>query len=177
MPLLFYVIGASGVGKDSILISVRDRINGSQNIVFAHRYITRLPNYDLENHIYLSVEEFEQRKTAGLFCFYWNSHGYSYGIGIEVNQWLNAGFNVVINGSREYLPQAQLIFPLLKVILVESNKETIQQRLINRGRESNTEIEKRLERSFDLSEYENILKINNDGHLDLAVNKMLNIIQ
>ncbi|MBY0481692.1 MAG: phosphonate metabolism protein/1,5-bisphosphokinase (PRPP-forming) PhnN [Chitinophagaceae bacterium] len=177
MASLFYVIGASGVGKDSIMKSARACINGSQRIVFAHRYITRLPNHDAENHIHLSVEEFEQRKQAGFFCFFWNSHGYSYGIGTEVHEWLSLGFNVVINGSREYLPKAQLIFPSLKVILIESSSEIIQQRLRSRGRETNAEIEKRMARNFNFTELNAMIKINNDGQLDTAVKEMIDIIQ
>jgi ribose 1,5-bisphosphokinase len=38
---LFYVIGASGAGKDTLLRYARVRVGGSGGVVFAHRYITR----------------------------------------------------------------------------------------------------------------------------------------
>ncbi len=63
MAQLFYIIGASGVGKDSLMNYARQRINGSLPIVFAHRYITRAAKEGNENHVYVSPEEFRSRKA------------------------------------------------------------------------------------------------------------------
>ena len=41
MAQLIYIVGASGVGKDSLMHYARQRLNGSEPILFAHRYITR----------------------------------------------------------------------------------------------------------------------------------------
>ena len=37
MPQLFYIVGASGVGKDSLMEYARLRINASMPVLFAHR--------------------------------------------------------------------------------------------------------------------------------------------
>ena len=52
---LFYVVGRSGVGKDTVLQQLRS-LSGC---TVAHRYITREPNPDSENHVYLTENEFQ----------------------------------------------------------------------------------------------------------------------
>ncbi len=94
---LFYVIGPSGSGKDTLMQYAREKL-GSAKCVFAHRYITRLPELVGENHIHLSEAEFAAKEKQGFFAMQWDSHGLRYGIGKEINLWLAQGFNVVVNG-------------------------------------------------------------------------------
>jgi ribose 1,5-bisphosphokinase len=71
MGRLFYIMGASGVGKDSLIDYSRKKINGLKSVIYAHRYITRPAKAGGENHIALTVEEFHQRKENGLFSLCW----------------------------------------------------------------------------------------------------------
>ena len=112
MSTLFYVIGASGVGKDTLMNYARIAINGNAPVIFAHRYITRDTEAGNENHINISREEFALRKANQLFALDWESHGQCYGIGIEIDLWLQKGLNVVVNGSRQYLPIAKSRYPI-----------------------------------------------------------------
>jgi ribose 1,5-bisphosphokinase len=104
---LFYIIGPSGSGKDSLMRYSRDRLDGTDGVVFTHRYITRPVEPQGENHVALSEGEFKARAAAGLFALHWRSHGLHYGIGCELDHWLAAGLKVVVNGSRGYLPEAR----------------------------------------------------------------------
>jgi ribose 1,5-bisphosphokinase len=104
---LFYVVGASGVGKDSLIAYARERLADSERIVFAHRYITRVPQPGGENHIELTETEFAQRERLGLFAMIWESHGYRYGVGLEIDVWLERGLTVIVNGSRDYVSSAR----------------------------------------------------------------------
>src|ERR1700749_495447 len=113
MSQLIYIVGASGVGKDSLMHYARQQLNGSIPLVFAHRYITRSATEGSENHIVLTVEEFSNRKARGLFALDWESHNLYYGIGIEIDVWIAKGFNVVVNGSRQYLPVAKERYPTM----------------------------------------------------------------
>lgn len=177
MSKLFYVIGASGAGKDTLMNYARTRINGSENVVFAHRYITRPPFSGNENHVSLTNEEFALRSKAGMFALSWGSHDKYYGIGQEINNWLNKGFNVVVNGSREYLPVAQRLYPDLIVILVTASPEIIVSRLVGRGRENAEEIANRIARTAELNtNLENCIEIQNDGAVELAGNQLVNLI-
>ena len=177
MSKLFYVIGASGAGKDTLINYARTKINGSGPVVFAHRYITRPPFAGNENHISLSAEEFTSRINANLFALHWESHGNYYGIGQEINGWMEKGFNVVVNGSRQYLPIAQQIYPDIKVILIDADPETINRRLSNRGREAPTEIEKRIARTSEINaDLAHCIKILNNNAVEDAGDELVDII-
>ena len=97
---LFYLLGASGAGKDSLIDYARQHVAPTDKILFAHRYITRDAHAGGENHIALSADEFHLRRAHGLFAMSWVSHGLAYGVGIEVTHWLDKGFHVIVNGSR-----------------------------------------------------------------------------
>ncbi|MCL2635005.1 MAG: phosphonate metabolism protein/1,5-bisphosphokinase (PRPP-forming) PhnN [Betaproteobacteria bacterium] len=147
---LIYVVGASGSGKDSLMRYARKKLARHSGVCFAHRYITRPADAGGENHVTLSPDEFAARTQANLFALHWQSHGLSYGIGIEINQWLAKGVTVVVNGSREYLPAARQCFPKLLPVLIEVSEATLRQRLNARSRETSEDIEKRLQRNRDL---------------------------
>ncbi len=176
MSKLFYVIGASGAGKDTLINYARTRINGSENLIFAHRYITREPAGN-ENHIALSHDEFQQRIQAKLFALYWESHGNFYGVGCEINNWMQNGFNVVVNGSRQYLPTARKIYPDINVILISASPEVISQRLAERGREDIAEIEKRIARTSEISaDLTGCAHIQNNTTIEEAGNELISLI-
>lgn len=164
---LFYVIGPSGSGKDSLMNYARQQVAGEQAVLFAHRYITRPMDAGGENHVELTVAEFQTRRSLGLFALDWQSHQNDYGIGIELVQWLNAGANVVVNGSRAYLPTATERFPALRVVLIEVSPDVLRQRLTDRGRETPNEIEQRIQHSRQLAPvaYPNLIVLNNDAPL------------
>jgi len=124
----------------------RDRLNGADNVIFAHRYITRSAEAGGENHVALSPEEFLERRGSGCFALNWESHGNHYGIGIEIDLWMNQGLRVVINGSRAYLADARKRYPDIKAVLIDVAPEILEQRLRTRGRETDAQIKKRLER-------------------------------
>jgi ribose 1,5-bisphosphokinase len=177
MGKLYYIIGASGAGKDTLINYARTQIDGNENVIFAHRYITRPPFTGSENHISLSKEEFQQRVKANLFALHWASHGNFYGIGREINTWIESGFNVVVNGSREYLPVARQRYPGMEVVLITASEEVINQRLVNRGREDAGEIKKRIARTSEINtDLENCIKIQNDSTVEDAGDILINTI-
>ena len=177
MSKLFYVIGASGAGKDTLINYARANINGTEKVIFAHRYITRPANTGNENHIYLSKEEFRERADHNLFALFWDSHELCYGIGIEINHWLKQGFNVIVNGSREYLTVARQIYPDLIVVLIEANPEIIMGRLYDRGRENKADIEKRIKRSSEINnDFKDCIKLQNNGSIEEAGDLLVSVI-
>lgn len=175
---LFYLIGASGSGKDSLLEGCRRQLPAHLRCCIAHRYITRGANIGGENHIHLSQEEFRIREELGLFAMNWYSHGYHYGIGSEINLWLDSGANVVINGSREYLPNAMTLYDELIPVLVNVDSHRLRQRLINRDRESRKEIEARLERHHRMMATlpKDTQHVSNNGALEDGVQALLAIV-
>jgi ribose 1,5-bisphosphokinase len=170
---ILYVIGSSGVGKDSILNESRKKLNFSKKFLFAKRFITR-PNVDgNEQHIQLSLADFNHRIDQGLFSLFWDAHENFYGIGIEIEYWTASGYNVIVNGSRAYLEIAKLRYPNLKSILISADKKIIYKRLIGRKRESHEMIEKRLERNKKFEDLEFDHVISNENSLEKAVNSFV----
>lgn len=163
---LIYLVGPSGSGKDSLLGYARQRLAGEEGVVFSHRYITRPADAGGENHVALTPAEFAARLRAGLFALAWESHGNAYGVGIEIESWLARGISVVVNGSREYLPEARRRFPDLLPVRVEVSHRTLEARLRSRGREDEAAIARRLARHVDTpSTPASGFAIGNDGPL------------
>ena len=167
---LYYVIGASGSGKDSIIGWARAQLAGHPGIVFAHRYITRPAAAGGENHVALTEAEFDARLAGGLFAMHWASHGLRYGIGKEINLWLAKGLTVVLNGSRAYLGGAAAIYPELFPVHIDVAPEILRQRLLERGRETPAQVEQRIERTDALvnTDHPNSVRIRNDADLEAA---------
>ncbi|OUS32198.1 phosphonate metabolism protein/1,5-bisphosphokinase (PRPP-forming) PhnN ['Osedax' symbiont bacterium Rs2_46_30_T18] len=175
---LFYIMGASGAGKDSVLNSARAALADTANCCIAHRYITRAADAGAENHLALSDAEFEFRKSNGLFKMHWAANGLQYGIGIEVDQWLAAGVNVLMNGSRAYLATAQDIDVSLVAIYIDVDSDCLRQRLMARGRESEAEIEQRLIRHAQLAKSlpGDVNRIDNSGDLNVACTQLMTLL-
>lgn len=176
---LFYLIGASGSGKDSLLAGCRQQLTPEQRCCVAHRYITRAPGVGGENHVHLSESEFAMRQQLGMFSMHWDSHSYRYAIGSEIDSWLDAGANVIVNGSREYLPQAMVQYEELVPVLVEVKTDLLRDRLTARGRETAQEIERRLQRHDQLvhSLPDSVCRVDNSGDLQHGIEGLLDLIQ
>lgn len=163
---LWFVIGPSGAGKDSLMLYARERLaTGVAAPVFAHRYITRQATAEGENHIALSDVEFCRRERAGCFALVWRRNGLAYGLGVEIDNWLQQGLDVVVNGSRAALPQAQAHYPQLQPLWITASLPVLAKRLAARGRESELEILARLQAAADFSPPAGCRVLLNDGTL------------
>ncbi|RXZ45666.1 phosphonate metabolism protein/1,5-bisphosphokinase (PRPP-forming) PhnN [Crenobacter cavernae] len=140
---LWFVIGPSGAGKDTLIALARERLQGSDTL-FAHRYITRPADAGGENHVALSNAEFCARECRGSFALAWRRNGLAYGVGAEVCDWLEKGLDVVVNGSRAALPAARAHFATLVPVFVTASPDVLAERLAKRGREDEVAITKRL---------------------------------
>lgn len=147
---LVYLIGASGAGKDSIIAYARDRLAGESDHLFPRRHITRPAESGGEDHISVSSAAFYSDCAAGRFALHWRGNGLSYGIGGEIDLWLQAGRHVVINGSRAYLPEAAARYPTLLPVLITIDPAVLRQRLLARGREMPDQVEARIRRATEL---------------------------
>lgn len=161
---LYYVMGPSGAGKDSVLDWVRDN-SPSYAVVCAHRYITRPAPAGREHHLALSAEEFERRERRGLFALTWQAQGLRCGLGKEIEHWLRQGVNVLVNGTRDAFPLARARFNDLVPVLITANRESIARHLMARGRETAEQIEERLARHDSYVAPGDALTIINEGSL------------
>ncbi|GAA3710695.1 ribose 1,5-bisphosphokinase [Oceanisphaera sediminis] len=163
---LFYVMGPSGAGKDSFMQAVRE--HWGEGLLVAHRYITRAASAGGENHIELSEPEFSARQELGLFALSWAANGQHYAVGREIESWLGSGMDVMVNGSREHLPQARARFAeCLVPVMISVDTKTLERRLRARGRESEADIIRRLERASALNRGlpDGVWRLDNSGAL------------
>src|SRR5690554_3063113 len=173
---LFYLIGPSGAGKDSLIEYARERIGGAP-VRFARRYITREADAGDEQHVAVSPTEFARMLESGLFALHWRANGLEYGIGVEIDAWLVAGLDVVVNGSRAYLDEAARRYPTLCPVLIKVSDEVLAERLIARGREAPAEIRARIARNRALPrpEHPALELFHNDGELSEAGDALLDV--
>ncbi|MGF1762673.1 ribose 1,5-bisphosphokinase [Aliivibrio kagoshimensis] len=172
MANLFYIMGASGCGKDTVIQALRSDPRLSMQV--AHRYITRPADSGNENHIALTEAEFHHRVEMELFSMCWHANGLYYGVGKEIEHWLEQGQNVLLNGSREYYPKAKQRFgeQLIPVwITVEMSQ--LRARLQDRGRESDTQIHDRIQRAihYQSSMPTEAWVIDNSGEISQSVER------
>ncbi|ATJ84363.1 ribose 1,5-bisphosphokinase [Halomonas beimenensis] len=167
MGRLVYLMGASGVGKDSLLDAARAR---HPDWLVAHRYVTR-DSGGTENGVALTPHEFAARRRLGLFCLTWQAHGLDYGLGIELEAWLARDQTVLLNGSRRALPAARARFgETLMPVLVTAPEAVIAERLSRRGREDEVQIAARLARHRELAAaLPELPRLDNGGALDDAL--------
>lgn len=179
MGQLIYLIGASGVGKDSLLQAAR---NAYPEWLVAHRYLTRKSDAD-EDCVALGAAEFAMRRELGLLCLDWHAHGLHYGVGVEVEAWLAKGATVLLNGSRRALPRARERFgESLIPIVISAPSEVLRRRLVKRGRESPGEIERRLarHRAVELelaAAFSGLVRIDNGGKLSDSLAELTAVIE
>lgn len=165
---IVYLMGPSGAGKDTLLTYARARVDPNC-VVFAHRYITRPADAGGENHIALSVAEFAARQSAGLFALSWESHGFMYAIGVEIDQWLDHDVVAVINGARAAWHSAVMRYRDAIGVVINAPADIRAARLAKRGREDEAAIRARLAREIPMhSESGRAYLLDNSGPLPVA---------
>ena len=143
---LIYLMGPSGSGKDSLLQAARAPLE-AHGCRFARRVITRSAESVGEDALGVTPAEFERLEGEGAFALSWRANGLAYGIPCEIDDWLSAGQDVLINGSRGHLEAARQRYPDLLAVLLQVDEAVLRQRLLARGRETPEQIEQRLARS------------------------------
>lgn len=174
---LILVVGPSGVGKDTLIDTAKEYLAEDDRFIFPRRYITRPEGAGGENHKALTVEEFLQKREKNAFALSWQAHGLHYGIPVSTIRDVSNGNTVIVNASRTILEDAKAKFDAVQVAYVNAKAETLRERLKARGRESEHEIEQRINRAtaYDLKGPE-IFAIDNSGPLEVAVQPFIKLI-
>lgn len=137
------VVGASGVGKDSVidgLCAARPELRP------VRRAITRPANAGGETFDAVTQSAFETGVADGAFALHWRAHGLSYGIPVSVLEDVGRGRDVVVNLSRGVLAEAAQIVDALIVLHISADPELLAARVANRGRERGADMARRLSR-------------------------------
>ena len=145
----FLVVGPSGAGKDSLIDGARTLLEPTGRYVFARRVVTRPAGSPGEDHEAATDEAFDAREARGDFLITWGAHGLRYGLPAELKRLVEAGRNVIANGSRATIAALAARLPRFVVVEVTAPPEVLAARIAGRGRESGEAIEKRLSRTVE----------------------------
>ena len=147
-PLLIVLSGPSGVGKDAVLVRMRELGRPFHYVVTATTRPRRAKEKNGIDYHFLSQEESQQMIREGRLLEWAEVYGNYYGVPREdVAQALSRGMDVIvkvdIQGAatiKKILPQAVFIF------LMFPSMEELERRLKQRSSESSTDLALRLDK-------------------------------
>lgn len=160
---LVLITGPSGAGKDTILRAASEHFEDDPRVKFIRRYINRPAGKDEDNR-HLSDAEFADCVSKGAFLSHWHAHGHMYGI---MKDDIINGVNI-ISVSRTVVKDIAENWPDTLLAEITADRETLFRRLSARGRESEEEVKKRLERYVPV-ELEKAVVIDNSADLTDSV--------
>ncbi|MBD0860186.1 phosphonate metabolism protein/1,5-bisphosphokinase (PRPP-forming) PhnN [Gordonia sp. zg691] len=166
------VVGASGVGKDSLMAYAHRH----SEAFFPRRVITRGPGAD-EDHRPVSPAEFDSACARGDFAVHWAAHGLRYGIPVEVDDAVTSGRTVVANVSRSVLDELANRYARLVVVRVTVSDAVQRDRLRARGRESHDAVATRLARPDPAPHRSADIVICNDGSVAEGGEQLVRILR
>ncbi|MCM5682868.1 phosphonate metabolism protein/1,5-bisphosphokinase (PRPP-forming) PhnN [Schlegelella sp. S2-27] len=172
---LLYVVGPSGAGKDTVLRAWRDGLPPHAPVAFAQRIITRRSSRHphAEQHEAVDEVQMERLLVQGLLALHWRANGLHYGVRRTLLAPMERGQWLVLNGSRGQLQALRRLAPRARVVLVTASSPTLAARLALRGRESASEIERRLLRAAALGESVAAdCVIRNEGRVEEAAERL-----
>jgi guanylate kinase len=180
-PLLVVLSGPSGVGKDTILMRMRDIGFPFHFVVTATSRAQRPGERDGYDYHFVSKGRFEEMISRGELLEWAEVYGHYKGIPKrEVGQALQSGRDVIlridVQGAatiKRLAPEAVFIF------LAPGSFDELRNRLQWRRTESPDQMEQRLamaRREMDALEMFDYVVINREDHLDDAVGQIRNIM-
>ena len=173
----FFVVGASGVGKDTLIAGAMQVLAPTGRYVQARRAITR-PEGPGEDHEPVSPEAFAARDAAGGFLLTWDAHGLRYGLAAALLDKQADGLNIVVSGSRAALPHLIGRVPRLVVVEVTAPGAALRDRIVARGRETAAQVDERLSREVPpLPAGLQIIRVHNDASVQEGVARLVAAIE
>jgi guanylate kinase len=147
VPKVFVITGPSGVGKGTLIRTLRERVPELQLAVSATTRAPRPGEQDGREYHFLSDDEFERRVADGAFVEHARYSGRRYGtLRSELERRLAEGRPVVleieVQGARqvrESMPEAVQIF------IAPPSGEALRTRLVGRGTDDAQQVAARLE--------------------------------
>ena len=175
---LIFVVGPSGVGKDTLLDGARVAFSKDPRVHFLRRDITRPASAGGEDHNPVTVEQFEANRAIGAYALTWDAHDLRYGLPKSELAPLERGTSVIANGSRSVLELARNQFDRLAIISVMAEETLLRSRLMQRGRETQKDIEQRIARAtaFQVAG-DNVTTFLNNDSVEVGIARFSRLIE
>ena len=180
-PLLVVLSGPSGVGKDSILMRMRDIGFPFHFVVTATSRAQRPGERDGYDYHFVSKERFEEMIARGELLEWAEVYGHYKGIPkSEVVQALQTGRDVILRIDVQGAATIKRLAPdAVFIFLAPGSFDELHNRLQWRRTESPDQMEQRLamaRREMDALDTFDYVVINREDHLDDAVGQIRNIM-
>jgi guanylate kinase len=179
-PKVFVVTGPSGVGKGTLIRTLRERVPGLELSVSATTRTPRPGEEDGIDYHFLSEAEFGQRLDAGDFVEHAEYAGNRYGtLRSEIDRAAAVGakalvLEIEVQGARqvrEALPGA------VQVFIAPPSDDALRTRLVGRGSDAPEQIERRLAVAADelaaRDEFEHVIV---NDRLEEAVEELVRLV-
>jgi guanylate kinase len=146
MAQVFVITGPSGVGKGTLIRSLRERLPDLGLSVSATTRPPRPGEQDGVDYHFLSDEEFQRRVDAGDFVEHATYSGRRYGtLRAELDRRTAAGTPVVLEIEVQGARQIRATMPeALQVFIAPPSRDALRARLIGRGTDDPEQVEARL---------------------------------
>lgn len=176
---LFIVTAASGTGKTSL---VKQLIATTNDLAVSISHSSRTPRpgeIDGQHYHFVSREQFSDMIKKGEFLEFAEVFDNFYGTSEKsVDYMLANGLDVILEIDWQGALQVQKIRPdAVMIFILPPDRQSLRQRLSNRGQDSQAVIEKRLSGSVhEMSQYVNFDYIVINDNFDVALAELKSII-
>ena len=146
MARVFVITGPSGVGKGTLIRSLRERMPELALSVSATTRAPRPGERDGIDYHFLDDADFQRRVDAGEFVEHARYSGNRYGtLRSELDRRLRAGHPVVLEIEVQGARQVRRTLPeALQVFIAPPSREALRARLVGRGTDDSAQVEARL---------------------------------
>ena len=180
MPRAVVITGPSGVGKGTLIRSLRERMPELQLSVSATTRRPRTGETQGVDYHFMSPEEFEEHVRAGDFVEHADYAGARYGtLRSELETRAASGGPVVLEIEVQGARQVRASMPdAVQVFIAPPSREALRARLVGRGTNAVEEVEARLRTAEEeLAAQEEFARVVVNDRLEDAVEELVEIVR
>jgi len=177
---VFVITGPSGVGKGTLIRTLRERMPELELSVSATTRPPRPGEQDGVDYHFLTDADFQRRVDAGEFVEHATYSGRRYGtLRSELERRLQAGHPVVLEIEVQGARQVRGTMPeALQVFIAPPSREALRARLVGRGTDDTEQVEARLRTAdAELEAQDEFAEVVVNDRLEDAVDELTDIVR
>ncbi len=180
MPQVFVITGPSGVGKGTLIRTLRERMPELDLAVSATTRRARAGETQGEDYWFLTDDEFQRRVDEGDFVEHAEYSGRRYGtLRSELERRIGAGHPVVLEIEVQGARQIRKTMPeALQIFIAPPSPDVLRTRLVGRGTDDPESVEARLATArAELAAQDEFGEVVVNDRLEEAVAKLEGIVR